>query len=275
MANKRDTTWRQIQIAADRHVSAFRRMFDVAFAEARAAISLAKLEQAFATGDRAAVERLVLTALDVDELRNLDAARAATVAPFRALAGSPLQEAMLDVASASADATRCSIKPQPLSPSARAARAKETFKPSTATKQRRAEANEKVVARMVGGDSLPDDEPMDVVTSLRGRRHGVEVKTFVDNANDKITMHPESRVRKERWARKNKATTHTVLVDDRDLFSPEQFSGHKVYYARGTRAFRLRNMIPVRDEADLKWLMGLDRRALAKEMAKRLGKGSV
>jgi SPP1 gp7 family putative phage head morphogenesis protein len=121
--------------------------------------------------------------------------------------------------------------------SARAARALASHKPSTATKQNRAALSEARVARAIGGTNLDDNEPMDVVVhdADTGKTYGVEVKTLIDNAHDKVTCHPDSRERKVAWGRSNHASVHTVVVDAR--VSPAQY-----YYKRGVGAFRLGSM---------------------------------
>ena len=48
--------------------------------------------------------------------------------------------------------------------------------------------------------------------------------------NNKITMHPESRVRKEKFARKEKMKSYTVIVDRRD---------NSIHLAEGVKSFRL------------------------------------
>jgi SPP1 gp7 family putative phage head morphogenesis protein len=136
--------------------------------------------------------------------------------------------------------------------SARAQRAIASHKPSTAAKQRHAESNETDVKSMVGGDTTGDNEAMDVVTKIAGTKHGVEVKTLLDNSNDKITMHPPSRRRKEAWAKSNRAVVHTVVLDDR---KGRANSGHRLYYKRGVGAFRLKGMTKVKNAAHLKQLM--------------------
>ncbi len=121
------------------------------------------------------------------------------------------------------------------SSSSRAERALATYKPSTRAKQLKAHASEKTIATVLGGKDLPDNEPMDILVKLKGQTHGIEVKTLIDNSNDKITCHPESRVRKQEWCRDNKAIGHTVIVDKR--------GSTPVYYHReGFGAFRLAGM---------------------------------
>lgn len=130
----------------------------------------------------------------------------------------------------------------------RAQRASETYKPSTAAKQRKAEANEIVVAKIVGGKGTDDNSPMDVTSKIGSRVHGIEVKTLIDNVNNKITMHPASRERKEAWAKSNHATIHTVVVDDRS-------ARRQIYYRRGVGSFRIKSMIPVSNKTHLNALM--------------------
>lgn len=136
--------------------------------------------------------------------------------------------------------------------SARAKRALASHKPSTAAVQRHAESNETDVKKMVGGDTTGDNEAMDVVTKIDGKKHGVEVKTLIHNSNDKITMHPPSRRRKEQWSKDNHAVVHTVVLDDR---KGRANSGHRIYYKRGVGAFRLHTMTPVKNAAHLRDLM--------------------
>jgi hypothetical protein len=94
----------------------------------------------------------------------------------------------------------------------------------------------------LNGEPTTGNEPMDVLVNARGQLHGVEIKALIDNNHDKITMHPESRRRKERWVRKNKAKGHTVAVDTRTK-TPTY------YYKKGFGAFRISNMERVtRDE---------------------------
>ncbi len=109
--------------------------------------------------------------------------------------------------------------------------AKRTHKPSTARKQRRGEAEQKRLSGAVDGKDTGDNEAFDVLVG----RHAVEVKTVIDNDNDKITVHPDSRRRKEKYASENGLEMHTVAVDVR--------GGRRMYYHKpGVGAFRLGGM---------------------------------
>ena len=84
---------------------------------------------------------------------------------------------------------------------------------------------------------------------------GIEVKTMIDNDNDKITMRKGAVEKKTAWMRRNHASVHTVVVDDRDKFGNKNFSGHRLYYRRGFGSFRLVNMIKVESPEHLKRLL--------------------
>lgn len=132
-------------------------------------------------------------------------------------------------------------------------RALKAFKPIHAINQRYAEKNELKVRRMVDGTRTDDNKPVDVIT--KDGKHGIEVKTMINNDNNKITVRAAALAKKEAWARENKARLHTVLIDDRDKFKHPRYSGHKIYYMRGTGSFRLSSMVPVESAAHLRRLM--------------------
>lgn len=113
-------------------------------------------------------------------------------------------------------------------------RATKTHKPSTSVKQRIALANEKKLAKglkIKGTKHQPDNEAFDVVIGSKGKpKHCIEVKSIIDNKNDKITMHKDSLSRKVKEARRHKARMHTVVFDTRS---------NKMYYANRCGSFRL------------------------------------
>jgi len=107
----------------------------------------------------------------------------------------------------------------------------------------------------VGGETSIGNAPVDVVATIDGKKVGIEVKTMVSNTNDKIWVNADARKNKETWARRNRARVHTVVIDDRDEFKDKNFSGHKLYFAKGAGGFRLGAMTPVRDKSHLKELL--------------------
>lgn len=124
----------------------------------------------------------------------------------------------------------------------RVERAKASHNGVTKDKIRQAAKSEEHVARMLGGkvsEHIEHNSPADVTVHAGGRLHGIEVKTLLPGAKrDKITVHPSSRERKERWARANKATMHMVAVDTRK-------GGRDIYYRRGVGSYRLKGMTKV------------------------------
>lgn len=123
------------------------------------------------------------------------------------------------------------------------------------------EHNEPAVAEALGGLSFKDNEPVDIVVGEGGVvQHGVELKTIVANSNGKITMKGEALARKRTWARKNKATFHTVVLDDSKVYNangPGQHDESKrvILYRRGAGSFRLSKMHVCKDMEEVKTLM--------------------
>jgi len=106
-----------------------------------------------------------------------------------------------------------------------------TYKPSTVEKQRKGEAEQLLLAKAIKGVNTDDNQPFDIIKG----KNGIEVKTIQDNNNDKITVHPESRIRKEKEAKKLNLDMHTVAIDTR--------ARHRVYYYKaGVGAFRISSM---------------------------------
>jgi len=118
--------------------------------------------------------------------------------------------------------------------SGRAARAVASHKPVTLQRRRHADGRQADVARFIGGRQTGDNEPFDVI---RGK-NAIEVKTLLDQGNDKITMHPDSLARKQQDA-KRFSRVYTLVVDDRPG------SGGKLYLREGLGSFRLGAMQPI------------------------------
>jgi hypothetical protein len=88
------------------------------------------------------------------------------------------------------------------------------------------DVNEPYLAKRLGGKSMDDNEPHDVYLEIGDKRHGIELKTMVSNTNDKLTMKRSAMDRKRAWERKNKATMHTVVFDDREVFNAKGDGKH-------------------------------------------------
>lgn len=123
--------------------------------------------------------------------------------------------------------------------------AKATYKPSSREKQLAAAKSEKKFAKAIGGERTTGNKPVDVVIEIDGVEHGFEVKTLVDNKNNKITMHPPSLERKRKWlTEKPNRQIHTVIYDERDRFqngvNRDTYSGRRTYYRKGIGSFRIK-----------------------------------
>jgi len=111
----------------------------------------------------------------------------------------------------------------------------------TKAKEKISTHSERRVAAVLGGEQTGDNLPVDVHVG----RNAIEVKTIINGKNPKITMHPESLDRKMKYARKNKMSLHTVVVDMRGE-KPEYF------YRKGVGSFRLSSMKPMVSISDIK-----------------------
>lgn len=131
--------------------------------------------------------------------------------------------------------------------------AKASHKPVTKEKIRNASKSEQQVAKMIGhGAKVNEREehnhPADISVKVGSKLHGIEVKRIEPGAkNDKVTVHPSSRQRKEDWAKTNKAALHLVAHDTR--------KGSQFYYRFHVGAYRLKGMIPVKSGAHLHQLV--------------------
>lgn len=123
------------------------------------------------------------------------------------------------------------------------------------------EHNEPQFARAVGGNSLKDNEPVDVMISSGGKvQHGIELKTMVDNANGKITMKASAIARKADWMKTNDAEFHTVVFDDQKVFNGKGAGKHddskrQIFYKRGFGSFRISSMYRVNSMEELQKLI--------------------
>jgi hypothetical protein len=140
--------------------------------------------------------------------------------------------------------------------------AKKHYKATNKEVQRYAETyNEPRFAKVVGGVSHPDNEPMDV-TAKSGDL--CELKTMVDNSNSKITMDSYSQVRKIVKEQETGKTFHTIVSDDQAIYNAKGEGQHGndkdrvYYYRRGVAgSARLEGLHRCKDEAELKKLMAM------------------
>lgn len=131
------------------------------------------------------------------------------------------------------------------------------------------EHNEPKMAKALGGVSFPNSESIDIAIAGDNGvvKHGIELKTIVSNKAGKITMKTDAIKRKATWERKNKATIHTVVLDDSKVFNAggpgvHDESQRRIFYRRGYGSFRVATMHEVKDVKELKKLINTSKRDL-------------
>lgn len=111
------------------------------------------------------------------------------------------------------------------------------------------EHNEAELAEKIGGERTPGGHPVDVLFTDpdTGRKHGLELKTLVQNESGRIRMEREALVKKRAWRRKEKGRGHTIVFDDREVYDAlgpgiHDYSKRKIYYRRGFGGFSTSSM---------------------------------
>ena len=122
-----------------------------------------------------------------------------------------------------------------------------------------AEKQEGLIARMTGGrvvegtkdakGATKRNAPVDVITNFGGKRQGIEVKTLINQKNDKLTVRKDAGALKTEWRYQNHASVHMVAVDTR----PGKHN--QIYYRKGHGSFRLGTMTKVKSAAHLRRLL--------------------
>lgn len=116
-----------------------------------------------------------------------------------------------------------------------------SYKPMSRERLHRGLAEEAKVAKAVGGENLPDNEPFDVIVG----NHALEVKTIIDGTTDRVIINKSSRLRKEKFARQTGKKIHTVAIDARR--QPPSY-----YIREGVGAYSLSSMTRVKSLGALK-----------------------
>lgn len=111
---------------------------------------------------------------------------------------------------------------------------------------------EKAVAKAVGGSWSEDNEAHDVI---RGN-NAFEVKTMLKGSKSSISVHDDALLRKVEWAAAGATRQfHTIVFDERATFAngeyAENYSGHRIYYKRGSGRYSLSSMYPCSSMAEL------------------------
>lgn len=133
-----------------------------------------------------------------------------------------------------------------------------------------AEGVKNYVARAVGGTpeeltqdpGQKDKKPYDVkIPGEKGEGDAdIEVKSMTVGGKQAISVHEDALLRKVDHVAANPGNTfHTVVVDDRKTYdngkNAENYSGHRLYYKRGSGRYSLSQMHKVKDEAELSRLV--------------------
>lgn len=158
---------------------------------------------------------------------------------------------------------------KPLTPKTKSEIAKSSARRVDSEIQRYAEeGNEPQLAKKLGGSSLRNSEPVDIIVAKDGKiRHGIELKTMVDNKANKITMKRSAMEKKAAWEKANKAKFHTVVFDDSKVFNANgkgkhDYSKRRIFYRRGYGSFRVNAMMEVKSVAELQRTMDTPLRSL-------------
>lgn len=135
--------------------------------------------------------------------------------------------------------------------------AKSSFVLGDVTKQRAAEANERLIAGIVQGIQSGDNAPFDIL--IPSKNIGIEVKTrFPEAKNDRVNLHVDGRQRKGAAALKQKLSAiYTISLDSTSLGVKQATiddvrSGNvKILIKSGVGAYRYNSMHTVKDEKEL------------------------
>jgi hypothetical protein len=126
------------------------------------------------------------------------------------------------------------------------------------------------VANMVGGKveedvadvkGQKDKKPFDVRVKIKdGGSHDIEVKSLLKGRKQAISVHEDALLRKVEHVKNNPGVTfHTVVSDEREGYEggvhSENYSGHQLYYKRGSGRYSLSQMHKVSSPAELKRLL--------------------
>ena len=117
---------------------------------------------------------------------------------------------------------------------------------------------EKEVASAISGEWEEDSKFYDAKT--KDGKHFIEVKSKLKGSKKDISVHDDALLRKVDGIAANPGSTfHTVVVDERDTYNngahAEHYSGHRMYYKRGSGRYTPSQMHPVSSNAELRRLI--------------------
>lgn len=134
------------------------------------------------------------------------------------------------------------------------------------------ETNEPILAKMLGGSSIKDNQPVDVVVfkgnakapvgpledhqyrsllAKHGAMYGIEMKTVVSNKANKLTMKRSAMDLKRGWEQGAGVPIHTIVFDDSKVFNALGAGRHdvtkrRIFYRLGYGSFRIDKMHEVK-----------------------------
>lgn len=134
------------------------------------------------------------------------------------------------------------------------------------------EINEPILAKMLGGSSIKDNQPVDVVVfkggvktpvgplddatykellAKHGAVYGIEMKTIVSNKANKLTMKRSAMDLKRGWEQGAGVPVHTIVFDDSKVFNAfgtgkHDVSKRRIFYRIGYGSFRVDKMHEVK-----------------------------
>lgn len=137
---------------------------------------------------------------------------------------------------------------------------------------------EKLVARYLGGRIVPRVRGKQQATDVERGLDGFEVKSLLKGDKDVISVHPDALLRKVMWENAEPGRVfHTVVVDERGTYADgaynHKYSGHRLYYKRGSGRYTLSNMHQVRTWGELYALSKLPDEELPPKARGRLPSG--
>ena len=152
------------------------------------------------------------------------------------------------------------------------------------------EFNEPRLAKTLGGFSLKDNQPVDIVvfkslpkdfkpgetlddktfnrlSQQYGIAHAVELKTIVSNKANKLTMKKSAMAKKRAFDRKYKTRMATVVFGDSKVFNAKGQGQHdvsqrEIRFRTGYGSFRVDGMHKVESSKELLTLLGTEKRLL-------------
>lgn len=238
-----------VERVADRFVKQLTNAFEAALAAGASSIDVSALAGAIERGSRTAAQDIAERAEDADHLRVLARRQ-------------PLEDHLLDVAEASANATRCMVRPTATPEGTPAERLRPTARDAQTANELAVQQVETNLRSPMSPRGAPPErqlraasageEMVDTLVRIGVAMHGINVHVFMDGGSHRISVPLRMRRRLERWSRESGIALHTVALDRR---AEATYSGHGYYHQRGIRSTTLDKMTKVSSAQHLRDLV--------------------